>query len=158
MSFQGCDRLRQDVIYGIRALRKSPAFTFVAIASLTIGIGANTGTYTLLNAVLFRSIPVADAPHLLVMGTVDPAFKRTLLGWDGMSLANFEDIRNQTDLFSGLAASARQRVEWEDKIGKQRLSGEMVTSNYFDVLGLKPASGRFFLPDDALQKERPRSC
>jgi hypothetical protein len=74
--------------------------------------------------------------------------KRSLVGWDGLSRPNFQDIRLQTDLFSGLASSSVMGFQLKDKETLYPVVGEVVTSNYFDVLGIKPMVGRTFLPED----------
>ncbi len=85
------DYLRQDIRHGVRLLRKSPLFTFVAVVSLAIGIGANTAIFLVVNAVFLRAIPVQNPSGLVVLGTSDPMLKKTLFGWAGVSLPNFQD-------------------------------------------------------------------
>jgi len=129
------DCLRQDIRHGVRLLRKSPLFTLVAVVSLAIGIGANTAIFAVVNAVFLRAIPVQNPADLVVLGISDPMLKRTLVGWTGVSLPTFQDIRNQADLFSGLAASSMSGFQWSERDTTQPLVGVAVTSNYFDVLG-----------------------
>jgi predicted permease len=153
------DSLRQDLAYALRTLRKTPVFTFVIIASLALGIGANTAVFTLLNAVLLRTLPVSQ-PEQLVRLTAEPI----------LSYAMYQDLRERQQVFSGMLASSR---EWQVRLtldspsapeasGASGASGApgasavtidhaptgFVSASYFPVLGLTPQIGRFFNADE----------
>ncbi len=129
--------LWQDLRYGLRMLLKSPGFTFVAVLSLALGIGINTSIFSLVNAVLLRSVPVVKQPERLVWFRA-PA-----------SYPNFEDYRDQNDVFSGITAANGTNEFSLSRGGEpELLLGEYVTSSYFDVLGVRAARGRTFQPEE----------
>src|ERR1700721_1531340 len=101
------ESLVQDVRYGLRQLRKSPGFAFVAILSLTLGIGANTAIFTLLNAILLRPLPVQKPSELVLFGNGHAQGSTSSIP-DGttklFSYAFFRDLRQKNASFSGIAA------------------------------------------------------
>src|ERR1700730_17970278 len=140
----------QDVRYGLRMLRKNPGFTAVAVLSLALGIGANTTIFTVVNAVLLSALPVRDLPRLVQMDTVD---SKTLVTQAkavklGMSFPNFQDYRRDNQVFTDLAATLATLLTWSGGAEPRQVHGALVSANYFDVLGLRPAQGRFFMPDE----------
>ena len=102
------ENLLQDIRYGVRMLTKRPAFTAVAALSLALGIGANTTIFTVINGVLFTPIPVEDPSGLgmvfMTDSSVDSA--NAFGGFLPMSYLNYEDIRDQNDVFEGMTAIA----------------------------------------------------
>ncbi len=135
----------KDLLLSLRALRRSPAFAFAAVASLALGIGANTVIFTFLNALFFKSLPVGHPEELVAVYSEDKA-KGDLLP---LSYPNFEDLRREEGpVVAGLAAyrdvSASLRADGEPAL----LQGEAVSASYFDLLGIDPARGRFFRPDE----------
>jgi len=138
------ERLVQDVRYGFRVLRKSPVFSIVAIATLALGIGANTAIFTFVNAFVLRPLAVADPESLVSVASVRP--EGPSLGT--FSYLNYKDIRDRNDVLQGL--SARSFVPMTVAFGGEtdRVIGNLVTANYFDVLGVKPLLGRAFLPEE----------
>src|SRR5579863_1348092 len=142
--------LWQDVGFGARMLGKSPGFSAVAILSIALGIGANTTIFTVVNAILLHALPVRDLSQLVQIDTVD---SKTNLGLGravkiGMSYPNFQDYQRQNDVFSGLSFVTFATLTWNGGEEPRQLPALLVTANYFDVLGLQPAEGRFFLPDE----------
>ncbi|HUI75920.1 MAG TPA: ABC transporter permease [Candidatus Acidoferrum sp.] len=138
--------LWQDIRHGARVLLRSPGFTLVAVLSLALGIGANTTIFTVINAVLLNPLPVRDISRLVELDTIDT---KTHVGFAraeklGMSFPNFQDYRRQDEVFSGLAAIIPIPLTWSNGVEPRQVNGNLVSANYFDVLGLKPASGRFF--------------
>lgn len=142
--------LRSDLRYGVRQLAASPGFTAVAILSLTLGIGANTAIFQLLNAVRLRSLPVKN-PHELVeikivggnrgMGLVD--------SFDDLTRPIWEEIRRSHPAFSGvLAWSADGRIPIGEGSDLQLVNGITVSGEFFGVLGVEPWRGRLISPDD----------
>jgi predicted permease len=140
----------QDIRHGARVLRKSPGFSAVAILSLALGIGANTTIFTVVNAVLLNPLPVKDISQLVQLDTIDT---KTHVGFAnatklGMSFPNFQDYQRQNEVFSGVSCIVPLPLSWSGGAEPRQVNGNMVSANYFDVLGLKPALGRFFLPDE----------
>ena len=140
----------QDVVFGARTLRKSPGFSAVAVLSIALGIGANTTIFTVVNAILLHALPVRDVAHLVQMDTIDA---KTQLGLGnfrkmGMSIPNFQDYQRQNEVFSGLSCVVFAPMTWTGGSEPKQLQGFLVTANYFEVLGVEPAAGRFFLPDE----------
>ncbi len=140
----------QDVRYGLRMLRKNPGFTAVAVLSLALGIGANTTIFTVVNATLLNALPVRDLPRLVQLDTVD---SKTLVTQAravklGMSYPNFQDYRRDNQAFTDLAAVFPTLLTWSGGAEPRQVQAELVSANYFDVLGLRPAQGRFFMPDE----------
>src|SRR6516165_4719816 len=139
----------QDVKYGSRLLVKSPGFTAVAALSLALGIGANTTIFTLVNAVLLNPLPVEDPSQLVSVWTTDERNQNSAFGFLQTSPMNFKDLRDKNDVFSGLAAHNGLPLSITGGTGEpQQVAGEIVTGNYFTVLGARPLLGRGFLPDE----------
>jgi putative ABC transport system permease protein len=139
----------QDVRYGFRMLLKSPGFTLVAALSLALGIGANTTIFTLINAVFLQPIPVEDPPRLVSVFTTDERNKGDFNDFMPTSQPNFRDYRDGATLFAGMAAHQGVGLNFVDGTGKpERINGEIVSGNYFDLLGVKAALGRTFLPEE----------
>jgi predicted permease len=140
----------QDVRYGLRMLRKNPGFTAVAVLSLALGIGANTTIFTVVNAILLNALPVRDLPRLVEMDTIDTKTLITQARSEklGMSLPNFQDYRRDNTVFTDLAAFLPLTLTWSGGAEPRQIQGELVSANYFDVLGVRPIRGRFFMPDE----------
>jgi putative ABC transport system permease protein len=136
------ETLWQDLRYGLRMLGRNPAFATVAVLTLGLGIGANTAIFTLLDRVLIRMLPV-EQPNQLV------AFVRDAGGapW-AFSYPMYADLRDSNEVLSGLAANFQQPFSLSDGSQSERVIGQIVSGNYFAVLGVRPALGRFFLPEE----------
>jgi len=130
----------QDVKFGARMLRKSRGFTIVAILTLALGIGANGAIFTIVNAFLFRPLPVQNADRLAVVAVQSGAQSIPA----ELSYRDYEDYRQQSDAFTGLAAYAINVTGLGYKSHADRIVASYVTSNYFSTLGVQPAIGRFF--------------
>lgn len=140
----------QDVRHGARVLRKSPGFSAVAILSLALGIGANTTIFTVVNAILLHPLPVKDISQVVQLDTIDT---KTHVGFAnatklGLSFRNFQDYQKQNEVLSGVTCIIPLPLTWSGGAEARQVNGQMVTANYFDVLGLQPAAGRFFLSDE----------
>ena len=132
--------------YAVRQLRKSPGFTFVAVLTLALGIGANTAIFTVVNAVLLAPLPYPDSDRLVMVQSRN--FQENLKGL-GFAPAGFRDVEKQVTSFDGMAAG---RYNYDNLTGIEKptsLTGSLVTQDYFKVLGEKPLLGRTFLRDDA---------
>jgi predicted permease len=138
----------KDVRYGLRLLRKHPAFTAVAVLSLALGIGANATIFTAANAVFFRSLPVAGPERLMSVYGSDENNKAGGMQFMPLSFPNYKDYRERNEVFSGLAAFAFVSVNMSGGGEPTEVDGLMVTGNYFEVLGVKAAYGRVLTSED----------
>ncbi|MDT7603528.1 MAG: hypothetical protein QOF61_1525 [Acidobacteriota bacterium] len=136
--------LWQDLRYGFRRLIKSPGFTLVAILSLALGIGANTAIFSLVDTVLLRPLPVPEPGRLVeVYGTLHKGADYTI-----QSYLNYKDYRDRNQVFTGLLAYRFAPMSLSHNGANERVWGYTVSGNYFDVLGVPPALGRGFLPEE----------
>src|SRR6266478_4362538 len=141
---------QQDLRGGLRMLKKSPGFTFVAVLSLALGIGANTAIFTIINAVFLHPLPVEEPARLAEMFTRDTLTidANTNFQLTGTSLPNYEDYRDQNTVFTGLAmVTFPIPLNWGGQAEPQQLNASLVSGNFFDVLGVKPYRGRTFIAD-----------
>jgi predicted permease len=138
------ETLWQDIRFGFRILFKSPAFTLVAALSLALGIGANTAVFSIINASLLKPLPVEDPERLLSLFTTDAKNPGNL----ETSHLNYIDYRDQNQVFSGLLAYTFAQVSLTRGETSEPVSGLVVSGNYFDVLGVKAAMGRTFMPHE----------
>ena len=137
------DRLLLDLRLALRRLRQNPGFSFVAIFTLALGIGANTAIFSVINAILLRPLPV-ERPSELV------SLNETLGGntFPTLSFPNYRDIRDRNNVLSGLVAYRILPTSLGLPGNSQRLWGNLVTGNYFDLLGVKPVRGRLLHSED----------
>jgi hypothetical protein len=143
--------LRQDIYYALRTMRKSPGFTVVAVMTLALGIGANTAIFTLINAVLFRPIPVQDPASLVSLFTTDEKNRSAVSNLLPVSFPNGDDIQRRSQSFSGLALYATTAVSMTIDGQPENLTAQAVSGDYFDVLGVQAALGRTFHAADDSQ-------
>jgi len=144
------ERWWQDLRYAARVLIKKPGFTAVAVLSLALGIGANTAIFTVINAVFLHPLAIEDPSHVVEMFTHDTKTVQTgNFTLTPTSFQNYEDYRDQNQVFTGLAAYFGTGLQWTNKGETQGLPGIMASANYFDVLGIKPYRGRLFRPDES---------
>ena len=131
-------------------LGRSPGFTAVAVLSLALGIGANTAIFTLTNAMFLNPLPVQDAARMMRVYTVDNSTATTAPNRNrtAISYPNYVDFRDHNDVFSGFVAYLSTPVALTGRAAPVRQNVTMVSANYFDVLGVEPAYGRFFAPDE----------
>jgi putative ABC transport system permease protein len=138
-----------DLRYAARVLLKKPGFTTVAVLSLALGIGANTAIFTVINAVFLHPLAIEDPSHVVELFTKDTKTVQTAnLTLTASSYQNFEDYRDQQQVFTGLAGYFPLGLQWTRRGETQGLPGMMASGNYFDVLGIKPSRGRLFRPED----------
>ncbi|HEX7177086.1 MAG TPA: ABC transporter permease, partial [Pyrinomonadaceae bacterium] len=145
--------LGRDVRYAVRMMWKRPGFTLVAVMALALGIGANTTIFSLVNALLLRPLGgVEDPSRLVAVFTSD--FSSGLYG--GSSYPDYLDLRDQCESFAGLAAFDDSVANLNADDEAERLRGQSVTGNYFNVLGVGAAAGRLLTPadDEASAAER----
>ncbi len=143
------DALWQDIRYGVRSLWKSPALAAVAILSLALGVGANTTMFTLINTLFLNPLPVARPSELVAVFTLDANNPTRFGNLLPLSYPNLDDFRRHNDVLTDLAGySSPLPISLSTEAASERIFMQLVTGNYFDVLGLRPAAGRFFLPDE----------
>jgi predicted permease len=133
--------LWQDLRYGARMLLKKPGFTLIAIITLALGIGANTAIFSLVNTALLRPLPI-ERPEQLV------SINNASLNLPVISYPNYRDFRDRNNVFSGMLAYRYTTFGLSVNGVNERVWGYLATGAYFEVLGVKPALGRFFTPDD----------
>ncbi|HEX8456335.1 MAG TPA: ABC transporter permease [Pyrinomonadaceae bacterium] len=140
----------QDLRYGVRMLAKHRAFTFVAVLTLALGIGANTAIFSVVNAVLLRPLPYRDPDKIVYL------WERLPQGGEGsVSVPNLRDWQTQNDVFEQIAAYEQGNFSLMGSELPERSAGASVTANFFDVLGVQPQRGRTFAPgEDAAGKHR----
>jgi predicted permease len=139
-----------DLRFALRTLRRSPGFTLVAILSLALGIGANTAIFSLLYQVVLRSVPVRDPASLVMLASDDTSF-----GWTRrdnnhtvFSYPMYRDLRDRNQVFTGMAGRAGFPATLSYRGNAVAATAEVVTGNFFDLLGLRPALGRPIEPSD----------
>ena len=137
----------QDFRYGLRTLATAPAFTLVVVLTLALGIGANTAIFSLTDQVLLRLLPV-KAPDRLVMLDGPGAFQGRTFNRATFSYPMYRDFRDQNTVFDGVLARFPAPITLMADGQAERVSGELVSGNYFDVLGVRAHIGRTFTPDD----------
>ncbi len=145
------ETLWQDMRYAIRMLVKNPGFSAIAILSLALGIGANTTIFTIVNAILLHPLPVKDISRLVELDTVDTKTRVTAANVTklGMSYPNFQDYARENQVFSAMSVIVGPLpLTWSGGAEPKQVQGQMVSANFFDVLGLTPVVGRFFLSDE----------
>src|SRR5437870_8071203 len=136
--------LWQDLRYGVRMLAKNPGFTTVAVLTLALGIGANTAIFSLLDQVLLPSLPVPEPDRQVHLHEAE-----WRSGWSTSdnsemvySYPHYKDVRDQIPLFDGVIARAGVPLSVTAAGSSERAQGEIVSGNYFAVLGVRPALGR----------------
>jgi len=143
--------LVHDVRFGLRMLLNNPVVTGVAVLSLALGIGATTAIFSLFNVFFLKSVPVADPERVVFLFGTDAKKAGAVAAWNyfPMSLPNFWDARDQVQSFTGVSSFAFLPVNLGGESGTpERVWGQIVDGNYFDVLGVKAARGRTFLPEE----------
>jgi predicted permease len=128
------DAVWQDLRFGVRQMRRKPAFTLIAVLSLAIGIGANSTVFTVVNAVMFAPLPIAEPERVLFVQSSNTT----------QSFPNYRDLRDRTRTFAGLASYRIAAMDVETSDGPRRAWGYLATGNYFELLGITPAFGRLF--------------
>ena len=139
--------LLQDVRFALRLLVRHRAVTVIAVLSLALGIGANTTVFTLVNAILLQPLVVKDVDRLVAIQTTEMR-NNTPQTFGGTSRPNFEDVRDQNTVLSGASLVGFVALALSDSGEPEQVFGQMVTGNFFDVLGAPMAAGRGFIPEE----------
>jgi predicted permease len=143
--------LWKDLRFGLRVLAKSPGFTAIAVITLALGIGANTAIFSLMNQVLLQRLPVKNPDELVILRAPGPVTGHVSSDGDdteSFSYPMYKGLRDNNSVFSGVLARYRFSASVASRGQTDRASGELVSGNYFEVLGVRPAVGRVFSQDD----------
>jgi putative ABC transport system permease protein len=135
----------QDFRYGLRMLWKKPGFTLTAVLTLSLGIGANTAIFSVVNAVLLNPLPFPSPERLVALGQTTPESRTAL---SNFSFRNYADLRDQTKAFEQLAAYYNSNLTLTGQGEATRLRVTVATANLFPMLGASPSLGRVFLPEE----------
>jgi predicted permease len=134
----------QDVRYGVRSLRRTPGFTLAVVGTMALGIGANSAVFSVVNGVLLRRLPYADGGQLAVMRQARPLAGVRDIGFSALDIADYRRSRSVSDV-------VEYHNMWFILLGRnepERVSTEVVSANFFDVLGIRPLYGRTFVAAD----------
>jgi predicted permease len=137
--------LLQDMRYGLRLLLKSPGFTIVAVLSLALGVGANTAIFSIVNAVLLRSLPFSHPDRLVKIVANNKGVGAQDIG---LSIPELDDLRTRAGVFDQVSVTWPTDVNLTGAERPQRLEAQGVSPNYFSLLGASAHIGRVFGPDD----------
>ena len=129
-----------DLRFAVRSLRKSPAFTAVAVLTIGLGLGANTAIFSFLDGVLLKPLAYPEPERLVQLWEKPPGGQR-----NGISALNFQDWRAQATSFTAMAAQTGKTVTISDRGEPRQLRLSVVSAPYFDILGVRPALGRTFV-------------
>jgi predicted permease len=138
------ETLFQDLRFGARALRRSPGFSAVAILSIALAIGVNTAVFSLINSLVLRPLPVRNPDELVALY----ALSAKNSSYSTSSYPDFVDYRKENGVFTDLAAFSDVPLSLSLGVQSERVHGEIVSGNYFSVLGIEPVTGRMFLPEE----------
>jgi len=141
--------LWRDLRFAFRAMRKSPVVVMFVVATLALGIGANTTIFTLINTLILNPLPVPRASELISLSGAESANSSKSAAALPVSYADLKDYRERNSVFQSLAGYTSARtVTRQEPSGSNRMFCELVTGDYFSTLSLTPARGRFFLPEE----------
>jgi predicted permease len=135
--------LREDVVQALRAFARGPAFALAAVGTLALGIGATTTMFGVVDAILLKPLPYADADRLVQVGVRYDEFDA-----GSMSPPDFFDVAERTRMLEAVAASRLQWMDWTADGEPEQLDGAGVSASYFDIIGMSPVIGRSFRPAD----------
>jgi predicted permease len=139
------ETLTQDVRFGVRMLAKSPGLTFVIVVTLALGIGANTAIFGIVNGFLLRPLPVREPEQIVVLAVQQ---KDAPVGSSGFAYPEFVDFRAQAKTFSEVFAIVLSNVQLASKGESEQCFANYVSKAFFTALGVTPAAGRLFLPNE----------
>ncbi len=145
------DKLWQDLRYGGRALLKNPGFTLIAVITLSLGIGANTAIFSVVNAALLRQLPY-DATRLVAVGSFNPQKEKLVYG---VSPADFWDWQAQSQAFEHLTTYTGGGIGLKESERVEVIPGARVTVNFFATFGVQPLMGRAFVSEEGFLSSLP---
>lgn len=135
----------QDLRYAVRMLLRAPGFTLTAALTLALGIGATTLMFSIVNAVLWRPLPYPDPQRLLLVFSVN---RQSNVGQIRASALDFADWRSRAQSFDGLAGHVGTGFTLSGNSDPELVRGQLVTNDFFRVLGVQPMAGRTFVADE----------
>ena len=147
--FPRLESVVHDLRYGARGLRNSPGFTFVALLTLALGIGATTAIFSIVYAVVLRPLPYKDSRRIVNISTVSSMFPEFTLG---QSIPNLNDIKSRAKSLETISTYQRTSLALTGVGEPEQISVAAVSSNFLDVFGVHPMLGRAFLPGDEQEK------
>ena len=147
--FQLLENVIQDCSYILRQLRKSPVFALAAVLTLAIGIGANTAIFSLVDQLILRLLPVHDPQRVVALVGMGE-FYGDSQGTNPVSYPMYQDLRDHNQVFSLMMCRRPQDFTISTSSESEIVSGELVSGNYFPLLGIRSAIGRLFSAQDTL--------
>ncbi|HYL93721.1 MAG TPA: ABC transporter permease [Alphaproteobacteria bacterium] len=160
-TFNFWETVGQDVRFGLRTLRKNPGFAAIAILTLALGIGANTAIFSLTHQIMLRALPVQNPDELVILRVTGLASGSYHSDGDiqvMFSYPLYKDLRERSQVFSGLLARYPFQASVAGQSFSERAAGELVSGNYFEVLGVPPALGRILTTQDETAPGANRVC
>ncbi|HYP27480.1 MAG TPA: ABC transporter permease [Blastocatellia bacterium] len=142
------EKLLQDLKSGLRMLLKSPGFTLVAVATLALGIGANTAIFSLVNALVFNPLVFNDPERLVQLWATNPQLSAEFANHHEVSPVDVNDWREQNNVFEGIAAYRHAAFNLTGAGDPEQITSARVSGNFLSLLGATPAEGRLISPDD----------
>ena len=133
-----------DLKFAARQLRKNPGFAAVVVLTLALGIGANTTIFSITNGLLLRPLPVREPERLVALFTTH----EQQAGLNGTSYPDYRDLRDRNEVFEGLAGHFYFPMSIRTADRAEVAMGNVVSWDYFEVLGVSPMVGRAFLPEE----------
>lgn len=147
--------LVQDVTFAIRTFTRAPLFVAIAVLSIAFGIGANTAIFSLTDQVLMRALPVKRPEQLVMLSAIGRHYGSNM-GYNRISYPMYQDFRDHNTVFTGMFCFREVDMSLNYGGRTERIAGELVSGNYFPVLGVRPALGRLFTSnDDKFQGAHP---
>src|ERR1041385_956269 len=140
-------RVLQDVLFTIRSFRKSPVFTMVAVLSLALGIGANTAIFTLVDQLILRLLPVQHPEQIVLLAGRGRHYGGNN-GRNALAYPMYQDIRDRNQVFSAMMCRYSMGMTVSGISQTEPVQAELVSGNYFPMLGVRAAAGRLFTADD----------
>jgi predicted permease len=141
----------QDIRYAVRSFRKTPVFTVAAVLSLALGIGANTAIFTLIDQLILRLLPVREPQSLVLLAGRGRHYGGNN-GPNALSYRMYQDLRDRNQVFNGMMCRNRLNYTLSFNERSEVVPGELVSGNYFPLLGLHAAAGRLFAASDDLRE------
>ena len=141
--------LAQDLRFAARTFRKTPVFTVVAIASLALGIGANTAIFTLVDQLILKLLPIQEPQRVVLLAGRGRHYGGNN-GRNAIAYPMYQDLRDRNEVFSAMMCRYRTNTTIAINGQTEAVSSELVSGNYFPLLGTRPAIGRLFTASDDL--------
>jgi putative ABC transport system permease protein len=147
-----------DLRYALRQLRRAPVFTLTAVLTLALGVGANTAIFSLLDQALLRALPVRDPQRLVYLQGTGNAWQGHSSSHGGgvgsyFSYPMYRDLRDKGQAFEDLVGTTKTTVDLTRNSTSEFAEVELVTGDYFTMLGVRPALGRVFTQAEDQQKD-----